>query len=179
MGCHYYNPHEYKVYVARHAELFENSLKCTRSEWESHSSKVSGSSVVDPATERLTHRESNAVQRLTWGRSVLLTQHCLVMNSGNDRNIRQFGNQSTKTVVGARKTVGNQVELEAHYMYMEKIQEVLAVDFGPTYDVEPLEKVQSNDDYNVFSNERQHSEQPESINDTYVVETVIVRHSNS
>ncbi|GJY40562.1 hypothetical protein Tco_0427832 [Tanacetum coccineum] len=55
---------------------------------------------------------------------------------------------------------------------MEKIQEVLAVDFGPTYDVEPLEKVQSNDDYNVFSNERQHSEQPESINDTYVVETV-------
>ncbi|GJW86092.1 retrovirus-related pol polyprotein from transposon TNT 1-94 [Tanacetum coccineum] len=33
-------------------------------------------------------------------------------------------------------------------------------------------KVQSDDDYNVFANERQHSEQPESINDTYVVEKV-------
>ncbi|GJV00554.1 hypothetical protein Tco_1329824, partial [Tanacetum coccineum] len=32
--------------------------------------------------------------------------------------------------------------------------------------------VQSNDDYNVFANERHHSEQPESINDTYVVEKV-------
>ncbi|GJY82630.1 hypothetical protein Tco_0496006 [Tanacetum coccineum] len=28
------------------------------------------------------------------------------------------------------------------------------------------------DDYNVFANERRHSEQPESINDTYVVEKV-------
>ncbi|GKA90218.1 hypothetical protein Tco_0812088 [Tanacetum coccineum] len=36
MGCHFYNPHENKVSVARHAELFENSLKYTRSEWESH-----------------------------------------------------------------------------------------------------------------------------------------------
>ncbi|GKA34841.1 phospholipase-like protein [Tanacetum coccineum] len=36
MGCHFYNPHENKVFVARHAELFENSLKYTRSEWESH-----------------------------------------------------------------------------------------------------------------------------------------------
>ncbi|GKB24223.1 hypothetical protein Tco_0863624 [Tanacetum coccineum] len=35
---------------------------------------------------------------------------------------------------------------------------------------EPLEKVQPDADYNVFVNERQHFEQPESINDTYVVE---------
>ncbi|GJV55931.1 retrovirus-related pol polyprotein from transposon TNT 1-94 [Tanacetum coccineum] len=39
MGSHFYNPYENKVSVAHHAELFENSLKCTRSEWESHSSK--------------------------------------------------------------------------------------------------------------------------------------------
>nr|GEX77675.1 hypothetical protein [Tanacetum cinerariifolium] len=32
-------------------------------------------------------------------------------------------------------------ELEAHYMYMERIQEVLTADFEPTYDVEPLENV--------------------------------------
>ncbi|GJR50192.1 hypothetical protein Tco_1400713 [Tanacetum coccineum] len=61
---------------------------------------------------------------------------------------------------------------EANYMYMTKIQEVLTVKSGPTFDAEPLEHVQSNDDYNVFAIVRQHSEQPESINDTYMVETV-------
>ncbi|GKE64422.1 hypothetical protein Tco_1518583, partial [Tanacetum coccineum] len=63
-------------------------------------------------------------------------------------------------------------ELEAHYMYMAKIQEVPTAESRPTFDVEPLEKVQFDDDYNVFTNEIQHSEQPESINDTYVVEKV-------
>ncbi|GJW99671.1 retrovirus-related pol polyprotein from transposon TNT 1-94 [Tanacetum coccineum] len=63
-------------------------------------------------------------------------------------------------------------ELEAHYMYIEKIHEVLIIESGPTFDVEPLEKVQSDDDYNVFANERQHFEKPESINDIYVVEKV-------
>ncbi|GJW19593.1 hypothetical protein Tco_0027029 [Tanacetum coccineum] len=59
-------------------------------------------------------------------------------------------------------------ELEAHYSFMEKIQEVLPPDLGS--DDEPLEKVHYNIDYNVFANERQHSEQPASINNTYVVE---------
>ncbi|GJT64696.1 hypothetical protein Tco_1016176 [Tanacetum coccineum] len=45
-------------------------------------------------------------------------------------------------------------ELEAHYMYMAKIQEVHTTDSGPSFDAEPLEKVHSNDDYNVFTNER-------------------------
>nr|GEV62117.1 MAK10-like protein [Tanacetum cinerariifolium] len=66
-------------------------------------------------------------------------------------------------------------ELEAHYMYMAKIHEVIhAIDdnSGPTYDDEPLEKVHTDDNYNMFTNERQHSEQPESINNTYVAETV-------
>ncbi|GJY72686.1 retrovirus-related pol polyprotein from transposon TNT 1-94 [Tanacetum coccineum] len=64
-------------------------------------------------------------------------------------------------------------ELEAHYMYMEKIQDVLhPIDdnSGPTYDAEPLEKVHAYDDYNVFSTERHHYEQLESINNIYVVE---------
>nr|GEV60607.1 hypothetical protein [Tanacetum cinerariifolium] len=66
----------------------------------------------------------------------------------------------------------NKYEVEAHYMYMAKIQEVLTIDSGPTYDAEPLEKVHLSDDYNVFATEKQHFEQPESINDTYVVEAV-------
>nr|GEW32692.1 copia protein [Tanacetum cinerariifolium] len=59
-------------------------------------------------------------------------------------------------------------ELEAHYSFMAKIQEALHADSGS--DVKPLEKVQYDAEYNVFANERQHSEQPKSINDTHVVE---------
>ncbi|GJU88138.1 gag-pol polyprotein [Tanacetum coccineum] len=65
-------------------------------------------------------------------------------------------------------------ELEAHYMYMEHIQEVTldaADNSGPIFDVEPLQKVQNNNDnYNVFAIESEHPEQPESVNDTYSVE---------
>ncbi|GJT55672.1 hypothetical protein Tco_0990726 [Tanacetum coccineum] len=65
-------------------------------------------------------------------------------------------------------------ELEAHYMYMAKIQEVTpntTDNSGPIFDAEPLEKVHNyDDDYNVFSNERQHPEKPESVNDTYLIE---------
>ncbi|GJX65729.1 hypothetical protein Tco_0300072 [Tanacetum coccineum] len=61
-------------------------------------------------------------------------------------------------------------ELEAHYNYMANIQEVPTADSGT--DTELLEKVQYDAEYNVFSNARQHSEQPESINNTCVVEKV-------
>ncbi|GJR68514.1 integrase, catalytic region, zinc finger, CCHC-type containing protein [Tanacetum coccineum] len=60
-------------------------------------------------------------------------------------------------------------ELEAHYNYMAKIQEVLNADSGT--DSEPLEHVQYDTGYNVFANEIQHSEQSESISNTCVVET--------
>nr|GEX20081.1 retrovirus-related Pol polyprotein from transposon TNT 1-94 [Tanacetum cinerariifolium] len=51
---------------------------------------------------------------------------------------------------------------------MAKIQEVPTVDLGT--DTEPLEQVQYDAEYNVFSNEKQHSKQPESISNTCVVE---------
>ncbi|GJV52339.1 hypothetical protein Tco_1448080 [Tanacetum coccineum] len=60
-------------------------------------------------------------------------------------------------------------------MYMKKIQEVLHAtndNFGPTYDTKPLDKVHPDDDCNVFATESQNSEQPESINDTYVMKKV-------
>nr|GEY28730.1 hypothetical protein [Tanacetum cinerariifolium] len=60
-------------------------------------------------------------------------------------------------------------ELEAHYSYMAKIQEVPTGDTGT--DSEPLEQVQNDVGYNVFSNELQHSEQFESISNTCLVET--------
>nr|GEZ80270.1 hypothetical protein [Tanacetum cinerariifolium] len=45
-------------------------------------------------------------------------------------------------------------ELEAHYSYMAKIQEVPIVDSDTNS--EPLEQVQYNDEYNVFANMNQH-----------------------
>ncbi|GKF34932.1 hypothetical protein Tco_0108132 [Tanacetum coccineum] len=59
-------------------------------------------------------------------------------------------------------------ELEAHYSYMAKIQEVSPEESGSTG--QPLEQVQNHDESNVYDNVRRHSEQPESINDTYVLE---------
>ncbi|GJW15465.1 hypothetical protein Tco_0019598 [Tanacetum coccineum] len=64
-------------------------------------------------------------------------------------------------------------ELEAHYLYMAKIQEVIpAADEGtrPVFDKEPLEQVLTNDDYNVFAMENEHPEKLKSIKDTYVME---------
>nr|GEX87094.1 retrovirus-related Pol polyprotein from transposon TNT 1-94 [Tanacetum cinerariifolium] len=60
-------------------------------------------------------------------------------------------------------------ELEAHYSYMAKIQEVLTADSGT--DSEPVEKVQNEAGYNVFANHLQHSEQSESVSNTCLVET--------
>nr|GFC67731.1 hypothetical protein [Tanacetum cinerariifolium] len=61
-------------------------------------------------------------------------------------------------------------ELEAHNLYMAKIQEVspdAANNSGLVFDTEPLQNVQNNDDnYNVFANDIQHPKQPESVNDT-------------
>ncbi|GJR56799.1 hypothetical protein Tco_1498961 [Tanacetum coccineum] len=98
-----------------------------------------------------------------------------------DNQTGQFRNQRTMTIAGARETVGEQSdwladtdgeideqELEAHYNYMVKIQEVPTTDSG--IDSKPLEHVQYDAGYNVFANETQHSEQPESTGNTCLVE---------
>ncbi|GJW79970.1 retrovirus-related pol polyprotein from transposon TNT 1-94 [Tanacetum coccineum] len=117
---------------------------------------------------------------------------------------RQFRNQRTVTVVGARETVGSQVVQQTGiqcFNYKEfghfakecrkpkrvkdstyhkekmllckqaekaKIQEVHTADSGT--DSKSLEQVQYDAGYNVFANERQHSEEPESTSNTCLVE---------
>ncbi|GKB06978.1 hypothetical protein Tco_0835211 [Tanacetum coccineum] len=53
----------------------------------------------------------------------------------------------------------------------DRTSEVLPEESSSTE--QPLEQVQNHDENNVFANERRHSEQPESINDTYVLEKAI------
>ncbi|GJU49936.1 hypothetical protein Tco_1219491 [Tanacetum coccineum] len=95
-----------------------------------------------------------------------------------------YDNQRAVNVVGASENVEKadwrddtddepeDQEVEAHYLYMAKIQEVTldaADNFGPIFDIEPLQKVQNdNDNYNVFANDKEHLEQP--VNDTYLEE---------
>nr|GEU44622.1 hypothetical protein [Tanacetum cinerariifolium] len=102
-----------------------------------------------------------------------------MLKQGYDRQSGQYDNQMAVNVAGASKNVAREdkpedQELQAHYMYMAKIQEVTpdaAANSGPIFDAEPLQKVHNNnDDYNVFANDRQHPEQPESVNDTYLME---------
>nr|GFA56970.1 hypothetical protein [Tanacetum cinerariifolium] len=95
-------------------------------------------------------------------------------NQDNSSKINRgagYDNQMLGNVAGARETVEAQ-ELEAHYMYMEKIQEVSpdAADFGPIFDSEPVQKVSNNDNYNMFAIESEHPKQSESIHDTYPIE---------
>ncbi|GKA87520.1 hypothetical protein Tco_0809284 [Tanacetum coccineum] len=88
----------------------------------------------------------------------------------NDNQSRQFGNQRTMTVARARETVGSQLsklkdtneeideqELEAHYSYMAKIQEVSPEESSSTG--QPLEqKDDSNvtpDSSNICTNDNQ------------------------
>nr|GFB77524.1 hypothetical protein [Tanacetum cinerariifolium] len=63
-------------------------------------------------------------------------------------------------------------ELEAHYMYMAKVQEVSpdAIDSEPIFDTEPEQKVQNYDHYDVFAFECQHPEQSKSVHKTYLTE---------
>nr|GEY78455.1 hypothetical protein [Tanacetum cinerariifolium] len=63
----------------------------------------------------------------------------------------------------------NEQELEAHYSYMAKLQEVPSADTGT--DSETLEQVQNVVGYNVFANDLQHSEQSEYVSNTCLVET--------
>nr|GEU43608.1 retrovirus-related Pol polyprotein from transposon TNT 1-94 [Tanacetum cinerariifolium] len=60
-------------------------------------------------------------------------------------------------------------ELEAHYSYMARIQEIPTAD--PCIDSKPLEQVQNDVGYNVFANDLQHSKQSKSVSNTCLVET--------
>ncbi|GJV88018.1 retrovirus-related pol polyprotein from transposon TNT 1-94 [Tanacetum coccineum] len=82
-----------------------------------------------------------------------------------DNQSGQFGNQRTITVARTRETVGSPV------VQQTGIQCFNCKGFCHyAKECRKLKQVQNNDENNVFGNERRHSEQPESINDTYVLE---------
>ncbi|GJT35347.1 retrovirus-related pol polyprotein from transposon TNT 1-94 [Tanacetum coccineum] len=68
-----------------------------------------------------------------------------------------YDNQRVVNVAGARENV--------------EVTPDAADNSGPIFDAEPFQKVQNDDDnYNVFDNDQEHPEQPESVNEPYPVE---------
>ncbi|GJX37741.1 hypothetical protein Tco_0251044 [Tanacetum coccineum] len=94
----------------------------------------------------------------------LQIQQCKVQEVQS--SVTSSGDETSSRIVSDEEI--EKKELEAHYGFMAKIQEVLPAE-SSSIDT-PLEQVQNHDESNVFANERRHSEQPESINDTYVLE---------
>ncbi|GJT25608.1 hypothetical protein Tco_0895545 [Tanacetum coccineum] len=66
-------------------------------------------------------------------------------------------------------------ELEAHYSYMAKIQEVSPEESSSTS--QPLEQVQNHDENDVFANDGRHSEQPNPLTTHIFLEKDIACHS--
>ncbi|GJY93305.1 hypothetical protein Tco_0509087 [Tanacetum coccineum] len=95
---------------------------------------------------------------------------CLLSFSSDSRSQEKTSRDSTKMTAQTFKETNHpnmrtpieqyeeidKQELEAHYGFMAKIQEVLPAESSSTDT--PLEQVQNNDEKNVFANERQHSE---------------------
>nr|GFA02422.1 hypothetical protein [Tanacetum cinerariifolium] len=85
-----------------------------------------------------------AIKRLQQGESLNI-QDDTTPRYKNDNQTGQFGNQRTVTVAGAKQTIGSQIdeqELEAHYKFIAKIQEVPTAD--SCTDTEPLKQDDSN-----------------------------------
>nr|GEX51757.1 hypothetical protein [Tanacetum cinerariifolium] len=90
------------------------------------------------------------------------------LTNNNLRTSSNSRNKNVHTTPRHDEEIDEQ-ELEAHYSYMVKIQEVPTADTSS--DFEPLEHVQNEAGCNVFSNDLQHSEQSESVSNTCLVET--------
>nr|GEZ26339.1 hypothetical protein [Tanacetum cinerariifolium] len=54
--------------------------------------------------------------------------------------------------------------------HKEKMLLYAADNSGPIFDIEPFQKVQNNDNYNLFAIKSEHPEQPKSVHDTYLIE---------
>nr|GEZ66031.1 hypothetical protein [Tanacetum cinerariifolium] len=105
-------------------------------------------------------------------------------NSGNECNsskneCSRSGNEKSRSVIESRNPENECINSDNESNNLKNESRKSGndtnadyVDIRPTYDKEPLEKVHLNDEYDVFSNEKQHIEKLESINDTYVMEKV-------
>ncbi|GJR21929.1 hypothetical protein Tco_0970456 [Tanacetum coccineum] len=114
--------------------------------------------------QRASHEQDLKMTLKKLSERQLQIQQCKVQEVQS--SVTSSGDETSSGIVSDEEI--DKQKLEAHYSYMAKIQEVSPEESSSTS--QPLEQVQNHDENDVFANVRRHSEQPESINDTYVLE---------
>ncbi|GJX82125.1 hypothetical protein Tco_0331606 [Tanacetum coccineum] len=114
--------------------------------------------------ERASHEQELKMTLKKLSERQLQIQQCKVQEVQS--SVTSSGDETSSGIVSDEEI--DKQKLEAHSSYMAKIQEVSPDESSSTS--KPLEQVQIHDENDVFANVRRHSEQPESINDTYVLE---------
>ncbi|GJS58548.1 hypothetical protein Tco_0653332 [Tanacetum coccineum] len=102
--------------------------------------------------ERASHEQELKMTLKKLSERQLQIQQCKVQEVQS--SVTSSGDETSSGIVSEEEI--DKKELEAHYGFMAKIQEVLPAESSSTDT--PLEQVQNNDEKNVFANERQHSE---------------------
>ncbi|GJW53472.1 hypothetical protein Tco_0097557 [Tanacetum coccineum] len=102
--------------------------------------------------ERASHEQELKMTLKKLSERQLQIQQCKVQEVQS--SVTSSGDETSSGIVSDEEI--DKQELEAHYGFMAKIQEVLPAESSSTDT--PLEQVQNNDEKNVFANERQHSE---------------------
>ncbi|GJS39867.1 hypothetical protein Tco_0564910 [Tanacetum coccineum] len=102
--------------------------------------------------ERASHEQQLKMTLKNLSERQLQIQQCKVQEVQS--SVTSSGDETCSGIVSDEEI--EKKELEAHYGFMAKIQEVLPAESSSTDT--PLEQVQNNDEKNVFANERQHSE---------------------
>ncbi|GJU55470.1 hypothetical protein Tco_1229184 [Tanacetum coccineum] len=114
--------------------------------------------------ERASHEQELKMTLKKLSERQLQIQQCKVQEVQS--SVTSSGDETSSGIVSDEEI--DKQKLGAHYSYMAKIQEVSPEESSSTS--QPLEQVKNHDENDVFANVRRHSEQPESINDTYVLE---------
>ncbi|GJT00133.1 retrovirus-related pol polyprotein from transposon TNT 1-94 [Tanacetum coccineum] len=102
--------------------------------------------------ERASHEQELKMTLKKLSERQLQIQQCKVQEVQS--SVTSSGDETSSGIVSDEEI--DKQELEAHYGFMAKIQEVLPAESSSTD--KPLEQVQNNDEKNVFANERQYSE---------------------
>ncbi|GJV24612.1 hypothetical protein Tco_1377307 [Tanacetum coccineum] len=102
--------------------------------------------------ERASHEQELKMTLKKLSERQLQIQQCKVQEVQS--SVTSSGDETSSGIVSDEEI--EKKELEAHYGFMAKIQEVLPAE-SSSIDT-PLEQVQNHDESNVFANERQHSE---------------------
>ncbi|GKA78651.1 hypothetical protein Tco_0785188 [Tanacetum coccineum] len=109
-------------------------------------------SIEQCIVKRASHEQELKMTLKRLNESQVQIQECTVQEVQS--SVTSSGDETSSGIVSDEEI--DKQELEAHYGFMAKIQEVLPAESSSTDT--PLEQVQNNDEKNVFANERQHSE---------------------